>query len=107
MVLSKAVSRGKPSLGCLLATKKFPCLLSNQGSLSRCAEQRLESPSKYHLNSIFTDIEHLADALGSDWLIQHKNKDVRLLVACALADVLRIYAPDPPYGEETRHQLDI
>ena len=27
--------------------------------------------------------------------------DVRLLVACALADVLRIFAPEPPYEEET------
>lgn len=38
----------------------------------------------------------LSASLGEDWLIKHKNKDVRLLVACALADVLRIYAPDPP-----------
>jgi hypothetical protein len=26
---------------------------------------------------------------------------VRLLVACALADILRIFAPEPPYEEET------
>jgi hypothetical protein len=43
----------------------------------------------------------LSSCLGEDWLLEHKNKDVRLLVACALADILRIYAPEPPYGEET------
>ena len=26
---------------------------------------------------------------------------MRLLVACALADILRIFAPEPPYEEET------
>jgi hypothetical protein len=44
---------------------------------------------------------HISSALGEDWLLEHKNKDVRLLVACALADILRIYAPEPPYEEET------
>ena len=32
--------------------------------------------------------------------LEHKNKDVRLCAASALADTLRIYAPDPPYVEE-------
>ena len=43
----------------------------------------------------------LSSCLGENWLLEHKNKDVRLLVACALADILRIYAPEPPYGVET------
>eukprot|EP00960_Hanusia_phi_P067794 766704-Hanusia_phi.AAC.2 len=47
------------------------------------------------------EIGQLSSSLGEDWLVEHKNKDVRLLVACALADVLRIYAPDPPYEEQT------
>ena len=46
------------------------------------------------------EIGQLSSQLGDDWLIEHKNKDVRLLAACALSDVLRIYAPDPPYSEE-------
>ncbi|EKX46703.1 hypothetical protein GUITHDRAFT_107481 [Guillardia theta CCMP2712] len=46
------------------------------------------------------EIGQLSSSLGEDWLVEHKNKDVRLLVACALADVLRIYAPDPPYEEQ-------
>lgn len=30
----------------------------------------------------------------------HRDKTVRLLVACCLANVLRLYAPDPPYDAE-------
>jgi hypothetical protein len=42
------------------------------------------------------EIGFLSAALGENWLLKHKNKDVTLLVSCALADVLRIYAPEPP-----------
>jgi sister-chromatid-cohesion protein PDS5 len=30
-------------------------------------------------------------------LIQHKDKYVRILVACCLSDILRLYAPDAPF----------
>ena len=30
--------------------------------------------------------------------MKHRNKDVKIMVAGALAEVLRIYAPDPPYS---------
>ena len=43
-----------------------------------------------------TEIGQLSAVLSEDWLMKHKDKDVRLLVACGLADTLRIYAPDPP-----------
>mmetsp|Transcript_29116 Transcript_29116/g.76383 ORF Transcript_29116/g.76383 Transcript_29116/m.76383 type:complete len:1523 (-) Transcript_29116:320-4888(-) len=57
------------------------------------------------VNQAKRDIHNIAEAVGSDWLIDHKNKDVRLLAACALTDVLRIYAPDPPYDEDTNAQI--
>lgn len=37
--------------------------------------------------------------LVSATLVQHKDKGVRSLVACCLADVLRLYAPEAPYNE--------
>ncbi|XP_048836647.1 sister chromatid cohesion protein PDS5 homolog B [Brienomyrus brachyistius] len=54
---------------------------------------------------IFTDMDqdseeekerylHLALHLASDFLLKHPDKDVRLLVACGLADIFRIYRPD-------------
>lgn len=38
---------------------------------------------------------HLAD----DFFLQHNSRDVQLLIACCIADVLRVYAPDAPYKE--------
>lgn len=66
--------------------------------------------SKHHAEFLrllccFAETGNLASSLGEDWLVQHKNKDVRLLVACALADILRIYAPNPPYLEETNAEV--
>lgn len=41
----------------------------------------------------------LAKFLASDHFLDHSSKDVRLLVACAIADVFRVYAPNAPYQE--------
>lgn len=41
----------------------------------------------------------LAKFLASDHFLDHSSKDVRLLVACAIADVFRVYAPNAPYSE--------
>ncbi|XP_041088955.1 sister chromatid cohesion protein PDS5 homolog B isoform X2 [Polyodon spathula] len=40
---------------------------------------------------------NLALHLASDFFLKHHDKDVRLLVACCLADIFRIYAPEAPY----------
>uniref|UniRef100_A0A8C0VLL9 PDS5 cohesin associated factor B n=1 Tax=Cyanistes caeruleus TaxID=156563 RepID=A0A8C0VLL9_CYACU len=40
---------------------------------------------------------NLALHLASDFFLKHPDKDVRLLVACCLADIFRIYAPEAPY----------
>lgn len=37
--------------------------------------------------------------LAQDSFLEHSNKDVRLLVACCIADVFRVYAPDAPYKD--------
>ncbi|XP_062386623.1 sister chromatid cohesion protein PDS5 homolog A [Sardina pilchardus] len=39
----------------------------------------------------------LALHLASEFFLRNPNKDVRLLVACCLADIFRIYAPEAPY----------
>ena len=43
----------------------------------------------------------LAVYLGCDLFLQHDHEDVQLLVACCLADIFRIYAPDSPYQDAT------
>ena len=41
----------------------------------------------------------LALHLATDFFMDHPNKDVRLLVACCIADVFRIFAPEAPYRD--------
>ena len=41
----------------------------------------------------------LAIYLASNFFTDHNNKDVRLFVACCIADVFRVCAPDAPYTE--------
>ena len=35
--------------------------------------------------------------IANDFFLEHQSRDVRLLVACAIADVFRVYAPNAPY----------
>lgn len=42
----------------------------------------------------------LALSLTNDFYIEHNSRDVRLLVACSIADVFRVYAPNAPYQNE-------
>ncbi|KAI1280539.1 Sister chromatid cohesion protein PDS5 -like protein B [Halotydeus destructor] len=41
----------------------------------------------------------LAQYLSTDYFLEHQSRDVRLLVACAIADVFRVYAPNAPYQD--------
>lgn len=41
----------------------------------------------------------LALHLATDTYMEHSNKDVRLLTACCIADVFRIFAPEAPHKE--------
>ena len=42
----------------------------------------------------------LALHLAEDHFIYHISKDVQLLIACCIADVLRVYAPEAPYKDQ-------
>lgn len=37
--------------------------------------------------------------LVEDYFLKHASKDVQLLIACCIADVLRVYAPEAPYKD--------
>ena len=41
----------------------------------------------------------LAIHLAEDYFLSHSSRDVQLLVACCVADILRIFAPDAPYKD--------
>ena len=52
------------------------------------------------LNQDDVDLESLQDVskqLIQPQLMLHKDKGVKVTVACCLADILRLYAPDPPF----------
>ncbi len=48
--------------------------------------------------------ETVEDLVGLG-LITHEDRDVRLLVACCLVDVLRVYAPEAPYSPVQLQQI--
>lgn len=63
--------------------------------------------NKKKIQQTFQDIKQestekykeLAIYLGNDVFLEHGHDDVKLLVACCIADVFRIYAPDSPYQD--------
>lgn len=42
-----------------------------------------------------------SEALVTHVLLRHKDKDVRLLVAICISEIMRIVAPDAPYNDDT------
>ncbi len=49
-------------------------------------------------------VETAMDLVGLG-LLSHEDRDVRLLVACCLVDVLRVYAPEAPYSPVQLKQI--
>jgi sister-chromatid-cohesion protein PDS5 len=47
----------------------------------------------------YKELVPLAHHLAEDYFLNHSSKDVQLLIACCIADILRIFAPDAPYQE--------
>lgn len=41
----------------------------------------------------------LALHLAEEQFLQHPSRDIQLLIACCIADVLRVYAPEAPYKD--------
>ena len=42
----------------------------------------------------------MAIHISDDFFLSYSSRDVQLLVACCIADVLRIYAPEAPYKDQ-------
>ncbi|KFM69551.1 Sister chromatid cohesion protein PDS5-like protein B-A, partial [Stegodyphus mimosarum] len=63
--------------------------------LKECA-QSFQNMSQEDDNSAYIP---LAMHLASENFLEHPSKDVRLLIACCIADVFRVFAPDAPYKD--------
>lgn len=46
------------------------------------------------------DYIQLALMLVDEYFLQHSSRDVQLLVACCIADILRVFAPEAPYKDQ-------
>mmetsp|Transcript_34803 Transcript_34803/g.76754 ORF Transcript_34803/g.76754 Transcript_34803/m.76754 type:complete len:186 (+) Transcript_34803:108-665(+) len=46
------------------------------------------------------ELSFTAKQLVAQDLLQHKDKEVKLLTVCCLVDILRVFAPDAPYSPE-------
>lgn len=51
-------------------------------------------------DGMYTQYIPLAVHLADDFFLQHPSRDVQLLIACCIADVLRVYAPEAPYKDQ-------
>lgn len=58
-------------------------------------------------NGIYQQYIPLALHLAEDFFLQHPSKDVQLLIACCIADVLRVYAPEAPYKDPEQIKVRI
>ncbi|XP_077518233.1 cohesin associated factor B pds5 isoform X4 [Amblyomma americanum] len=63
--------------------------------LKECA-QAFQNLSQDEDNSTYVQ---LALHLAGEGFLNHSSKDVRLLVACCIADVFRVFAPEAPYKD--------
>jgi hypothetical protein len=51
-------------------------------------------------SSLQDALQALSKSLVQTTLLNHKDKDVKLLVAVCFIEVMRVLAPDPPFSEE-------
>eukprot|EP01116_Phalansterium_solitarium_P023557 TRINITY_DN8317_c0_g1_i2.p1 TRINITY_DN8317_c0_g1~~TRINITY_DN8317_c0_g1_i2.p1 ORF type:complete len:1300 (+),score=396.34 TRINITY_DN8317_c0_g1_i2:66-3965(+) len=61
--------------------------------------------SKLEQNYDTKQIDATAAALVQDYIVKHKDKDVRVLASCSLADIIRIYAPEAPYDDDQLRKI--
>ena len=50
----------------------------------------------------YAEYAPLAVHLADDHYLNHQSRDVQLLVACCIADILRIFAPEAPYKDPSQ-----
>jgi hypothetical protein len=50
---------------------------------------------------VLSALQPSIDALVDPSLLKHKDKDIQVLVASCISEILRIVAPDAPFTDET------
>ncbi|OBA19025.1 hypothetical protein METBIDRAFT_47278 [Metschnikowia bicuspidata var. bicuspidata NRRL YB-4993] len=80
-----------PSLGKSIPTKELIARLLKIADELSAVDQEL---------AVLEDYKDLARNLANPKLIKHANVGVKAFTACAIADIIRLYAPDAPFTEE-------
>ncbi|KAJ1286407.1 hypothetical protein BS78_03G350000 [Paspalum vaginatum] len=70
-------------------------------ALVKLLKQAESALSEFNQSSSLLDALHaLSKSLIQTTLLNHKDKDVKLLVAVCFIEVMRVLAPDPPFSDE-------
>lgn len=82
------------------------CCSSREGSLSHVLYVQQASTLLAELDqsppqSTHNAMKGCSSALVSPSLLRHKDKEVGLLVAICISEIMRIVAPDAPYSDDT------
>ncbi|KAK1263732.1 hypothetical protein QJS04_geneDACA022342 [Acorus gramineus] len=78
----------------------------NKDSILKSLKKTASSLSELkQCESLKPTLEPLINSLVQNNLLQHKDKEVRLLVAACISEILRILAPDPPFSDGTLRDI--
>ncbi|XP_027091600.1 sister chromatid cohesion protein PDS5 homolog B isoform X1 [Coffea arabica] len=81
----------------LKASKTCP----NKDSLVKWLKEAVIALGKFkQLKSLNSVIQPLSDSLIKHGLLQHKDKDIRILVATCFCEIIRVLAPDPGFSDD-------
>ncbi|XP_027150474.1 sister chromatid cohesion protein PDS5 homolog A-B-like [Coffea eugenioides] len=81
----------------LKASKTCP----NKDSLVKLLKEAVIALGKFkQLKSLNSVIQPLSDSLIKHGLLQHKDKDIRILVATCFCEIIRVLAPDPGFSDD-------
>ncbi|ONM36101.1 ARM repeat superfamily protein [Zea mays] len=75
-------------------------------ALIKLLKQAESALSEFSQSSSLQDPLHaLSKSLVQTTLLNHKDKDVKLLVSVCLIEVMRVLAPDPPFSDEILKEI--
>ncbi|KAL6840252.1 hypothetical protein ACP4OV_030062 [Aristida adscensionis] len=75
-------------------------------AIVKLLKQAESALSEFSQSSSLQDALHaLSKSLVQNTLLNHKDKDVRLLVAVCFVEVMRVLAPDPPFSDEILKEI--
>lgn len=98
-ILEEALDPMRNNMRALLLRLQSTCNLTEANESASNVELSGKPPSDDE------DIRGLAEALVTERFMSHEGEHVKLLVACCLAEIMRVCAPEPPIPERKLNQV--